>query len=153
MATMNVSLPDKMKQWVEDLVATGRYGNASDYVRDLVRRDREQGRRDLRADVVLVAHHGSRGSSDPAFVAATGARHALISSGYGNRYGHPKPQVLARWRAAGATTWDTSGGGALRLRLAAAGLELETRRQAHPRLWDAAKRVEAAPPGLSYRPD
>lgn len=121
--------------------------------RDLVRRDREQGRRDLRADVVLVAHHGSRGSSDPAFVAATGARHALISSGYGNRYGHPKPQVLARWRAAGATTWDTSGGGALRLRLAAAGLELETRRQAHPRLWDAAKRVEAAPPGLSYRPD
>ncbi|WP_082576255.1 DNA internalization-related competence protein ComEC/Rec2 [Lysobacter sp. Root604] len=121
--------------------------------RDLVRRDRESGRRDLRADVVLVPHHGSRGSSDPAFVAATGARHALISSGYGNRYGHPKPQVLTRWRAAGASVWDTSRGGALRLRLAAEGLELETRRQAHPRLWDAARRVEAAPPGLSYRPD
>lgn len=42
MATMNVSLPDKMKQWVEDQVATGRYGNASDYVRDLVRRDQER---------------------------------------------------------------------------------------------------------------
>lgn len=41
MATMNVSLPDKMKQWVEDQVATGRYGNASDYVRDLVRRDQD----------------------------------------------------------------------------------------------------------------
>ena len=121
--------------------------------RDLVRRDRERGRRDLRADAVLVAHHGSRGSSDPAFVAATGARHALISSGYGNRYGHPKPQVVARWRAAGATVWDTSRGGALRLRLGAAGLRLETRRQAHPRLWDAARRVEAAPAGLSYRPD
>ncbi|SFK65448.1 DNA internalization-related competence protein ComEC/Rec2 [Lysobacter sp. cf310] len=121
--------------------------------RDLVRRDRESGRRDLRAEVVLVAHHGSRSSSDPAFVAATGARHALISSGYGNRYGHPKPQVLARWRAAGARVWDTSRGGALRLRLAAGGPALETRRQAHPRLWDAARRVEAAPPGLSYRPD
>lgn len=42
MATMNVSLPDKMKQWVEDQVATGRYGNSSDYVRDLVRRDQER---------------------------------------------------------------------------------------------------------------
>jgi antitoxin ParD1/3/4 len=42
MATMNISLPDKMKQWVEDQVATGRYGNSSDYVRDLVRRDQER---------------------------------------------------------------------------------------------------------------
>lgn len=39
MATMNISLPDKMKQWVEEQVATGRYANASDYMRDLVRRD------------------------------------------------------------------------------------------------------------------
>jgi len=42
MATMNISLPDTMKQWVEDQVATGRYANASDYVRDLVRRDQER---------------------------------------------------------------------------------------------------------------
>ncbi|WP_055046181.1 type II toxin-antitoxin system ParD family antitoxin [Devosia sp. A16] len=39
MATMNISLPDKMKQWVEEQTADGRYANASDYVRDLVRRD------------------------------------------------------------------------------------------------------------------
>lgn len=42
MATMNVSLPDAMKQWVEDQVQTGRYGNSSDYVRDLVRKDQER---------------------------------------------------------------------------------------------------------------
>jgi antitoxin ParD1/3/4 len=42
MATMNISLPDKMKQWVEQQVATGRFANASDYVRDLVRRDEER---------------------------------------------------------------------------------------------------------------
>ena len=47
MATMNVSLPDAMKQWVEEQVQTGRYGNSSDYVRDLVRRDQE------RADAVM----------------------------------------------------------------------------------------------------
>src|SRR5690606_11951036 len=48
---------------------------------------------DLRADMVLVAHHGSAGSSSPAFIQATGARLALVSSGAGNRFGHPKPMV------------------------------------------------------------
>lgn len=42
MATMNVSLPDPMKSWVEDQVAEGRFGNSSDYVRDLIRRDQER---------------------------------------------------------------------------------------------------------------
>lgn len=42
MATMNVSLPDPMKHWVEAQARTGRYSNASDYVRDLIRRDQER---------------------------------------------------------------------------------------------------------------
>lgn len=41
MATMNVSLPDQMKQWVEDQAASGRFGNASDYVRHLIRKDQD----------------------------------------------------------------------------------------------------------------
>ena len=41
MATMNVSLPDKMKEWVEAQAETGRYGNVSDYVRDLIRKDQQ----------------------------------------------------------------------------------------------------------------
>lgn len=41
MATMNVSLPDPMKDWVEEQVKTGHYSNASDYVRDLIRRDQD----------------------------------------------------------------------------------------------------------------
>ena len=39
---MNVSLPDAMKLWVEAQTQTGRYSNASDYVRDLIRRDQER---------------------------------------------------------------------------------------------------------------
>jgi len=39
MATMNISLPDPMKAWVEEQSRDGRYANASDYVRDLIRRD------------------------------------------------------------------------------------------------------------------
>ncbi len=42
MATMNVSLPDPMKAWVERQAESGRYGNASDYVRDLIRKDQER---------------------------------------------------------------------------------------------------------------
>ncbi len=42
MATMNVSLPDPMKHWVEQQAETGRFSNASDYVRDLIRRDQER---------------------------------------------------------------------------------------------------------------
>lgn len=42
MATMNVSLPDPMKAWVEAQTQDGRYSNASDYVRDLIRRDQDR---------------------------------------------------------------------------------------------------------------
>ncbi len=42
MATMNVSLPDPMKVWVESQTKDGRYSNASDYVRDLIRRDQDR---------------------------------------------------------------------------------------------------------------
>jgi antitoxin ParD1/3/4 len=42
MATMNVSLPDSMKEWVDRKAKDGEYGNASDYVRDLIRRDRRR---------------------------------------------------------------------------------------------------------------
>jgi antitoxin ParD1/3/4 len=41
MATMNISLPDPMKDWAEMQTYTGRYSNVSDYVRDLIRRDQE----------------------------------------------------------------------------------------------------------------
>ncbi|MBX2830514.1 MAG: type II toxin-antitoxin system ParD family antitoxin [Rhodospirillales bacterium] len=42
MATMNVSLPDLMKEWVERRADSGRFSNASDYVRDLIRKDQER---------------------------------------------------------------------------------------------------------------
>lgn len=45
MATMNVSLPDAMKIWVERQADDGRYSNSSDYVRDLIRRDQERARK------------------------------------------------------------------------------------------------------------
>lgn len=56
MATMNVSLPDEMKAWVESRAATGRYSNASDYVRDLIRRDQEYA--EMRAELQAAVTEG-----------------------------------------------------------------------------------------------
>ena len=116
------------------ILLTGDIGEVIE--RDLVRLHAE----DLRTDVVLVAHHGSAGSSDPAFVDATRPRVALVSSGHGNRFGHPRPDVMQRWRHAGASTFDTAANGALRLRFSARGPGVETRRGAQPRWWDASRR-------------
>lgn len=41
MATMNISLPDPMRDWVQTQIQDGRYSSSSDYVRDLIRRDQE----------------------------------------------------------------------------------------------------------------
>ena len=44
MATLNISLTDEMRSYVEERVASGRYGNASEYFRDLVRNDQDRQR-------------------------------------------------------------------------------------------------------------
>ncbi len=41
MATMNISVPDQMKDWVQSRVSTGTYANTSDYLRDLIRQDQK----------------------------------------------------------------------------------------------------------------
>ncbi len=114
----------------------------------------------LRAEVVIAAHHGSGSSSDPDFIAASAARHVLVSAGHSNRFGHPQPAAMARWQAAGATPADTAGQGALRVRLAADGVAVQGQRARQPRLWDAARRYQALRPSqadaaatLSYSPD
>ena len=63
MATMNVSLPDAMKDWVERQADDGRYSNSSDYVRDLIRQDQERSRK-IAAMEVLVAEALESGVSE-----------------------------------------------------------------------------------------
>jgi len=42
MASMNISLPDPMRDWVEQQMKSGRYDNASEYMRDLIRHDQDR---------------------------------------------------------------------------------------------------------------
>lgn len=84
MATMNVSLPDPMKDWVEAQARSGRYSNASDYVRDLIRRDQERADR-LAALQDLITEGLDSGVSDSPLseVLETARRHVKAARNNG----------------------------------------------------------------------
>lgn len=65
MTTMNVSLPDELKIFVDERVTHDGYGSTSEYVRDLIRRDRERG--DLRNLILEGANSGPGVVADAAF--------------------------------------------------------------------------------------
>jgi competence protein ComEC len=84
----------------------------------------------LRADVLLVPHHGSKTSSTPAFLDTVAPRIALLSAGHRNRFHHPNNVVMARYAARGIDVWRTDLDGALRVQLPAQGTgELTVRGQ------------------------
>ena len=67
----------------------------------------------LRSDVLIVPHHGSRTSSTPQFIAAVRPAVAVYTPGYRNRFGHPRPEVVARYAAAGIRAYRTDYDGAV----------------------------------------
>jgi competence protein ComEC len=98
----------------------------------------------LRADAALVAHHGSAGSSGAEWIRAVSPRLAIVSAGHGNRFGHPRRDVVQRWRTAPAEVLNTADSGALRLWLGREGLQVREQRVFERRWWDAAERARSA---------
>jgi competence protein ComEC len=68
---------------------------------------------DLAADVLKVAHHGSRTSSTAEFLKKVGPGHAVISVADPSPYGHPHAEISERLRVSGARIWQTSACGAI----------------------------------------
>lgn len=81
---------------------------------DLVIRDEAA----LKADFLLVPHHGSNTSSNQTFLRAVSPRWSFVQAGYRNRFGHPAPKVVSRYQnlglemvsspQCGAATWASS---------------------------------------------
>ena len=67
----------------------------------------------LRADLLLVPHHGSKTSSSEAFLDAVQPRIAVVQAGYRNRFGHPASPVLVRYADRQVLLIDTPHCGAL----------------------------------------
>jgi competence protein ComEC len=92
----------------------------------------------LRAQVLLVPHHGSRTSSTPEFLAEVNPDIALVAAGYRNRFGHPKDDVLDRYRALGSRIYRTDYDGALMLEAGADGtISVRRQRALYRRYWHA----------------
>ncbi len=71
----------------------------------------------LQAQLLKVAHHGSRTSSQPLFVAAVAPAVAVMSLGEGNKFKHPAPEIVARYAAHGARVLRTDHTGAVQVRI------------------------------------
>jgi competence protein ComEC len=89
----------------------------------------------VRADVVLVAHHGSTTSSSERFIAKLGARHAIAQVGYLNRFSHPAPEVEQRWKSKQSIFWRTDQAGAVTAESSERGVEVYSQAYLRQRYW------------------
>jgi competence protein ComEC len=89
----------------------------------------------LRADILVAPHHGSKSSSTEAFLDTVQPRVALLPVGYRNRYHHPHPLVEARYRERGILLADSATAGAITLQLGNPGLPLQRYRETQRRYW------------------
>ncbi len=89
----------------------------------------------LRSTVLVVPHHGSSSSSSPAFVAAVAPELALFAAGYRNRFNHPRAEILARYGEGGTRVLRTDLGGAIEIRINAAGWSASEYRSRERRYW------------------
>jgi competence protein ComEC len=89
----------------------------------------------LSAEALLVPHHGSATSSTPEFVKQVAPRHAVFAVGHRNRFGHPREDVLARYREAGSRLLRTDTGGAIQLRFAPGTVRVDAERDRARRYW------------------
>jgi len=81
---------------------------------------------DLRADVLKVAHHGSKTSTTAEFLERVGPQHAVISVAHPSPFGHPHPEVIERLRASDVRVWRTSQCGAITISTDGRDLRVET---------------------------
>ncbi len=98
----------------------------------------------LGSDVLLVPHHGSRTSSTPAFIKAVAPRTALVQAAYRSRFGHPAPDVQARYLAAGAVVRRSDVCGAWLWQSASADATGTCERERAARYWHHRAPVETA---------
>jgi competence protein ComEC len=89
----------------------------------------------LRADVLVVPHHGSRTSSTTAFVRTVAPTIAVVGCGYRNRFGHPRADIVARYTNIGTRVVRTDLEGAITLTFAGETLVPASARAERARYW------------------
>jgi competence protein ComEC len=93
----------------------------------------------LKADALVAPHHGSKSSSSAGFVQQVKPGVVIFTSGYRNRFGHPNPDVVARYRALGSLAYRSDQDGALKLEFGKQGISVDAWRRTGRRYWQTAE--------------
>jgi competence protein ComEC len=98
----------------------------------------------LPSSVLVVGHHGSLTSSTPDFVSQVHPAAVIYTMGYRNRFGHPKPQVVERYRSIGAAQFRSDRDGLIQLDFGGEGIQASQYRPNHHRYWQYVFEPDAA---------
>jgi competence protein ComEC len=116
---------------------------------DIERRSEEAllgGNAALAADVLIAPHQGSNTSSTPPFVTNVAPASVVFPVGYRNRFGHPHPAVVERYKEQGSALYRTDRDGAILITIDVANrVQIERWRSAYRRYWLEAPEIEARP--------
>ena len=91
---------------------------------------------ELKSDILLAPHHGSKTSSSISFLKAVQPKYVLISAGYKSQFGHPHPISLQRYQQIGALWWNTADSGALMLSEKASDWDIQSWRDENGKYWN-----------------
>lgn len=89
----------------------------------------------LPSTILVAPHHGSKSSSGAAFVDAVRPRHVVFTVGYRNRFGHPRPEIVERYRTLGSELLRSDEDGAINVKLDENGTAVQRHRDTHQRYW------------------
>lgn len=92
-------------------------------------------RDELPAALLVVPHHGSMTSSGKEFIAAVKPRYVVFTTGYRNRFGHPKRKIVQRYADSGAELLRSDQDGAILVEMNDEGLQVERYRKTHGHYW------------------
>jgi competence protein ComEC len=96
----------------------------------------------ISADVLVAPHHGSKTSSTQPFVASVNPKVTVFTVGYRNRFGHPKPEVMERYRLLDSAIYRSDTDGAVLVDFAERqGVAVRAWRREQPRYWQNAEWV------------
>jgi len=89
----------------------------------------------IKVDILLAPHHGSKTSSSNEFITAIAPKYSVISAGYRNRFGFPKQDIMSRYKTHGVETLVTYMTGEISMKFSSAGLIIEQFRSKNRRFW------------------
>jgi competence protein ComEC len=90
----------------------------------------------LAAEILIAPHHGSKTSSTPEFIQAVAPHWVIYTVGYRNRFGHPKPEIEARYGERNVIPLRTDREGDVQVRVEQNHLTVSGWRQSHRHYWD-----------------